>query len=118
MNINNTPHPLVTLLPRTQAFYKVLHSAVLGLSGEYRERAIARGNGKAKHFFFSSLSVSSFVSLYLIIKYLSRATAIKNYNISKQFKLIKVFRCSFRETIPIFFTRLNSYLISLSFTSD
>ena len=34
MNINNTPHPLVTLLPRTQAFFKVLHSAVLGLSAE------------------------------------------------------------------------------------
>ena len=34
MKINNTAHPVVTLLPRTQAFFQVLHSAVLGLSGE------------------------------------------------------------------------------------
>ena len=34
MKINNTRHPVVTLLHRTQAFFKVLHSAVLGLSGE------------------------------------------------------------------------------------
>ena len=34
MKINNTPHPVLTLLPRSQAFFKVLHSAVLGLSGE------------------------------------------------------------------------------------
>ena len=34
MKINNTPHPVLTLLPRTQAFFKVLYSAVLGLSGE------------------------------------------------------------------------------------
>ena len=52
------------------------------------------------------------------IHHLCKYNNIKNCNISKQFKLIKVFRCSFRETIPIFFNRLNSYLISLSFTSD
>ena len=34
MMINNTPHPVVNVLPRTQAFFNVLHSAVLGLSGE------------------------------------------------------------------------------------
>ena len=34
MKINDTPHPVVTLLPRTQAFFKVLHSAVLGLNRE------------------------------------------------------------------------------------
>ena len=52
MKISNTPHPVVTLLPRTQAFFKVLHSAVLVLCGELWKPAIARGNGKAKHFFF------------------------------------------------------------------
>ena len=51
--MNNIACFVLTALPRVQAFFKVLNE---------------RWEGKTFAFFFSFLSVSSFVSLYLIIQ--------------------------------------------------
>ena len=127
--MNNIACLVLTALPRVQVFWRFLMKY-----------------GKVKHSPFFSLSVSSFVSLYLIIqlKYhenygerlrtrqVNWMLIMKSSNIFRArhfnscnrwrntsfMRLIKVFRCRFWETIPIFFNRLKSCLISLSFTSD